>query len=95
MDESKPLSDFFLAIEKDFRINTTHIAIFVALVQFRKNCGVINPIKPYSFEIQKIVKIASPKTYYKCIRELHEYGYLTYVPTKNKQKRSTIYFHFK
>ncbi|MFG4001381.1 hypothetical protein [Flavobacterium aquidurense] len=95
MDDLKALSDFFLAIEKDFRISSTHVAIFAALIQFRKNNGVINPIEAYSFEIQKIAKIASPKTYYKCIRELHEYGYLTYVPTKNKQKRSTIYFHFK
>ncbi len=95
MDYSKPLSDFFLAIERDFRINTTHIAIFATLIQFRKNSGSINPIQVYSFEIQKIAKISSPKTYYKCIGELHAYGYLTYVPTKNKQKRSTIYFHFK
>ncbi|KAF2082072.1 hypothetical protein NYQ10_10110 [Flavobacterium johnsoniae] len=95
MDYSKPLSDFFLAIERDFRINTTHIAIFATLIQFRKNSGSINPIQVYSFEIQKIAKIASPKTYYKCIGELHAYGYLTYMPTKNKQKRSKIYFHFK
>lgn len=95
MDDLNALSDFFLAIEKDFRISSTHVAIFAALIQFRKNNGIINPIEAYSFEIQKIAKIASSKTYYKCIGELHTYGYLTYVPTKNKQKRSTIYFHFK
>lgn len=95
MDDLKTLLDFFIAIEKDFRISTTHIAIFATLIQFQKNSGSINPIQAYSFEIQKIAKIASPKTYYKCIGELHAYGYLTYVPTKNKQKRSMIYFHFK
>jgi len=95
MDDLKVLSDFLLAIEKDFRISSTHIAIFATLIQFRKNSGSINHIQAYSFEIQKIAKIASSKTYYKCIGELHEYSYLTYVPTKNKQKRSTIYFHFK
>lgn len=94
MDDLKALSDFFQAIEKDFRISTTHIAVFAALIQFRKNNGVINPIEAYSFEIQKIAKITSPRTYYKCMIELHDYGYITYKPTKNRKKRSIIYFHF-
>lgn len=92
MDNLKPLSAFFLAIEKDFRISTTHIAIYAALLLFRIDKGFINPIQAYSIEIQKIAKIMSPKTYHKCMRELHEYGYLFYVPTKNKNRRSSIYF---
>lgn len=93
MDDLKPLSSFFHAIEKDFRISTTHIAIYAALIQFRIDKGFINPIEAYSIEIQKIAKIASPKTYHKCIRELDEYGYVIYLPTKNKNKRSSVYFH--
>lgn len=93
MDDLKALSDFFLAIEKDFRISSRHVAIFAALIQFRKNNGIINPIEAYSFEIQKIAKIASPKTYYKCMIELNAYGYIIYMPSKNRIKRSTIFFH--
>lgn len=93
MDNLKPLSAFFQAIEKDFRISTTHIAIYAALLQFRMDKGFINPLQAYSIEIQKIAKIASPKTYHKCIRELDAYGYVIYVPTKNKNKRSKVYFH--
>lgn len=92
MENLKLLSGFFQAIDNDFRISTTHIAIFAALLQFRANRGFINPIQAYSIEIQKIAKIMSPKTYHKCMRELHEYGYLFYVPTKNKNRRSSIYF---
>lgn len=91
MESLKLLSTFFESIEKDFRIGSTHIAIFSALVQFWIQKGMVNPIQAYSFEIQKIAKIMSPKTYHKCMRELHEYGYLFYVPTKNKNKRSSIY----
>lgn len=93
MDDLKPLSAFFQAIEKDFRISTTHIAIYAALIQFRIDKGFINPIQAYSIEIQNIAKIASPKTYHRCIRELDEYGYVIYLPTKNKNKRSSVYFH--
>jgi hypothetical protein len=93
MDNLKLLSAFFLAIEKDFRISTTHIAIFAALLQFRIDKGFINPMQAYSIEIQRIAKIASPKTYHKCMHELDAYGYIVYLPTKNKNKRSRIYFH--
>jgi hypothetical protein len=93
MDDLKPLSAFFLAIEKDFRISTTHIAIYVALLQFRIDKGFINPVQAYSSEITDLAKISSPKTYHKCIRELDAYGYIIYVPTRNKNKRSKIYFH--
>jgi len=93
MDNLKPLSAFFIAIEKDFRISTTHIAIYAALLQFRIDKGFINPVQAYSIEIQTIAKIASPKTYHKCIRELDAYGYVIYLPTKNKNKKSLIYFH--
>lgn len=92
MENLKPLSAFFLAIEKDFRISTTHIAIYAALLQFRIDKGLINPVLAYSIEIQKIAKIASPKTYQKCMRELNTYGYVIYQPTKNKNKRSKIFF---
>ncbi|WP_281631547.1 hypothetical protein [Flavobacterium luteolum] len=92
MDNLKPLSAFFLAIEKDFRIGTAHIAIYAALLQFRNDKGFTNPVLAYSIEIQQIAKISSPKTYQKCMRELDEYGYLVYVPTRNKNRRSSIYF---
>lgn len=93
MENLKLLSGFFQAIENDFRISTTHIAIFAALLQFRASRNFINPIQAYSIEIQSIAKVVSPKTYHKCMRELDNYGYIIYVPTKNKNKRSSVFFH--
>ncbi|MEP6803947.1 MAG: hypothetical protein ABI892_05465 [Flavobacterium sp.] len=93
MERLKLLSVFFESIENDFRIGSTHIAVFAALVEFWAQKEMINPIQAYSIEIQKIAKIFSPKTYHKCMRDLDNYGYLIYVPTKNKNKRSSIYFH--
>lgn len=93
MDNLKPLSDFFLAIEKDFRISTTHIAIYAALLQYRMGKGFINPIQVYRHEITPLAKISSAYTYHKCIKELSSYGYIKYEPSFKKTQGSMIYFH--
>lgn len=92
MDNLKPLSDFFLAIEKDFRISSTHIAIYAALLQCRKGKGFINPIQVFSREVIPIAKISYPYTYHKCVRQLSDYGYIKYEPSFRKTKGSKIYF---
>jgi hypothetical protein len=92
MEILKPLSDFFKAIENDYRISITHIGIYVALLQFRVGKGFINPIQAYRCDIMGIAKISSPKTYYKCMRELNEYGYIKYEPTRKRNQGSKIYF---
>ena len=92
METLKPLSDFFIAIENDYRISITHIGIYAALLQFRVNKGFVNPIHAYRYEIMKIAKISGPVTYHKCIRELSEYGYINYIAKRNKKQPSIIYF---
>ena len=94
METLKPLSDFFRAIEKDYRISITHIGIYAALLQFRVDSGFINPIQAYRYEIMKIAKITGPVTYHKCMRELNEYGYISYMPKRNRNQRSVIYFPY-
>ena len=92
MENIKPLSDFFSAIEKDFRISSTHIAIYAAALQFRALRGFVNPIEVFRAELSPIAKISSKYTYHKCLRELHEYGYLRYEPSFKKTRGSRIYF---
>jgi len=92
METLQPLSDFFKAIEKDYRISITHIGIYAALLQFRANHGFTNPIEAYRYEIMKIAKISGPVTYHKCIRELSDYGYITYLPKRNRKQKSIIFF---
>lgn len=77
---------------KDQRISITHIGIFAALLQFRANQGNVNPIKAYRHEIMKTAKITGPVTYHRCIKDLNEYGYINYIPKKNRNQKSVIYF---
>lgn len=92
MKTLQPLSNFFKAIEKDYRISISHIGIYAALLQFRADNGFTNPIEAYRYEIMKIAKISGPVTYHKCMRELNEYGYINYQPKRNRNQRSIIYF---
>lgn len=92
MNYIKPLSDFFTAIENDYRISPMHIAVYAALLQYRSGKGFINPIVVFSSEIIVIAKISSANTYHKCVQELHQYGYLVYKPSFKKTCGSKVYF---
>ena len=92
METLKPLSDFFSAIEKDCRVGITHIAIYSALLQYRQEQGPANPVTAFSYDIMRIAKVSAAATYYKCIKELDEYGYIKYVPSFKRNRGSRIYF---
>ena len=94
MEILSPLSHFFSAIENDYRISITHIGIYAALLQFRMDKGFVNPIEAFSYEIMPIAKISGSNTYHKCIRQLHEYGYIKYEPSFKNNQRSKIFFFF-
>lgn len=92
MEALAPLSIFFSAIEKDRRISASHITVYMALLRFRMDKGLSNPIEVYSFEIMCLAKINTIKTYLKYIGELSQYGYIKYEPSLRKNQPSRIYF---
>lgn len=92
MDALQPLSDFFLAIERDPRISITHIGVYAALLQYWKQHQYENPMQVFSYEIMRIAKISASATYHKCIRDLNEYGYIRYEPSFKRNQGSKIYF---
>lgn len=93
MDTQEPLSNFFTAIKNDYRISSTHIGVFAALLHYRMEKDFINPIQAYSTDIMKIAKISAAKTYRKCMQDMNEYGYLRYEPSFKKNQASKIYFN--
>lgn len=94
MSALKPLSDFFDAIEKDARINSTHIGIYAALLQCWNRQGFPDRLEVFSYELIGLAKLSSRDTYFKYIRELSEYGYIRYERSFNRNVRSRIYFLF-
>ncbi len=92
MNFSKPLSDFFSAIETDPRISITHIGIYAALLQYWSKHRFENPVHVFSYDIMRIAKISASTTFHKVIRELSEYGYIEYEPSFKRNKGSKVYF---
>jgi hypothetical protein len=86
----KPIAGFFDAIQKDGRICITHIGIYASLVAYWQAHGFENPVRAYAWEIMAVAKISANTTYHKCIRDLHDFGYILYEPSFKRNERSKI-----
>lgn len=95
MNYIKHLTGFFEKVVTDKTLNPTHISLYIALFQFW-NCNRFkNPISISRDELMRISKISSKATYHKCLRNLHELGYINYQPSFNPFKGShVIMFNF-
>jgi len=84
------LSAVMSKFAEDDRLNTAHVSLYVALFQFWNLNRFENPISLNRSEVMRVSKIGSKTTYHRCINELHDWGYLEYIPSRNPMKGSTI-----
>ena len=90
MELFPPLTMFFEAIETDVRVGTTHISLYMALLQQWNLNGGKNPVSINRVPIMRAAKINARYTYYKCINDLHDYGYISYLPSSNPLCKSFV-----
>ena len=82
------LGEFYEAIADDLRIGTSHICLYLALVnEGNSETGEFFPVD--RAKLMKNAKI-SRKTYHKCMQELREYGYIKYEPANSPFSRSRV-----
>jgi hypothetical protein len=93
MEIFPPLSGFYQAIADDARISSTHISIYMALLQQWNITGGNNPVKIERNIIMKAAKINARRTYNKCINELQEFGYILYEPALNGSISSRVFLN--
>jgi len=79
MDAGEMLSAFYKKSCADNRISPTHISLYFALVHELGNGKFSLPVKCNS--LMDKAKISSRVTYNRCMRELHLYGYIEYMPS--------------
>jgi hypothetical protein len=91
MKNTEPLAQFFRGIREDPRISITHIGVYAALTEYWRLHHCRNPVQAFSHEIMQLAKITASRTYHKCIRDLHRYGYLRYEPSYNRNRGSRVY----
>ena len=90
MENQGLLDRFFVAIRRDPCISTTHISIYLALAFYARNQPPQAPIHVFSQQIIDICKLSSRSTYYRCIRDLAEFGYLHYTPVFSPHRPSVV-----
>lgn len=91
MLEREQFSDFFAAIADDPRINTTHVSLYMALLQLWKEHDFRSPFQAFSHEVMQRAKILSSATYYKSIKDLSDFGYIKYLASYKKNQGSKVY----
>ncbi|MFD3003149.1 hypothetical protein ACFS7Z_22490 [Pontibacter toksunensis] len=85
------LSGFFHRVSRDYRLNPTHVSLYMALFLQWNLCRFRNPLSVSRAELMEISRISSRVTYHRCIKELHAWGYLHYDPSYNHFRGSLVY----
>jgi hypothetical protein len=91
MNYIKHLTGFFDRVMKDERLNPTHISLYVSLFQFWNVQRFNNPISISRNEVMQVSKICAKATYHKCMKDLHNFGYLRYEPSFNPFRGSLVH----
>ena len=82
---------FFRHTKRDIRLNANHISLYLALFQYWNLNRFQNPFPITRDEVMSISGIGSKNTYHKCLKELHQYGYIYYQASLSKFKKSSIH----
>jgi len=85
------VSYFFELVNIDIRLNSHHICIYIVLLHFWNKNRFVSPLMISKEDMLHYTKFGSTHTYYRCIKELHTWGYITYVAGKNAIQKSQIY----
>lgn len=90
MNYIRHLSAFYVISSVDDRLNAMHISLYHALFQFWNMNRFRNPISMNRPQVLSYCKIGSNHTFYKCLNELHRWGYIDYQPSHSPSKRSYV-----
>jgi len=89
-DENLAVSRFMDAIQADARITPYHVSLFAAIVHYKQTHGCASRIFAFSYDLMPLAKISSVATYHKCVRDLHDFGYIDYEASFNRFTGSKI-----
>lgn len=90
MKQSNKIIDFFGNVIKDHRMVPSHISLYVSLFQLWSMHQYQNPFRVSRKEVMKLGKVKSFATYHKCIKELHQAGFIIYSPSYHPYEGSLI-----
>lgn len=90
MNYIKQLTSAMILFAEDDRLNPSHVSLYLALFQMWNINRFRNPVSINRYEVMRVSKIGSRVTYHKCIKDLHNWNYLVYLPSHNPLKGSLV-----
>ncbi len=78
-------------MQNDHRLGPSHISLFIAILKFAETEKVKNPLSVNRKELMPMAKILARETFDKNMRDLHNYGYIRYVPSYSSYLGSLVY----
>jgi len=85
------MSLFYELVVADNRLTAFHVSMYLGLFQLWNKNRFSNPIEITRKELLILSRIGSTHTYYKTLKDLHNWGYIKYVPSKSPLKNSYIH----
>ncbi len=90
MNYIKHQTGLFERFAEDERISPFHISLYFALFQSWNRNRFRNPFPVSREELMFLAHIGSVNTYTRCIKELHQWGYIEYFPSFNPNTGSKV-----
>jgi len=76
MNYIRHLNAFFTVIRNDKRLTSAHVSLYMAMFQYWNFNRFQNPFTIRREVMLSLSKIGSKNTYHKCLKELHQAGYI-------------------
>lgn len=92
LPEISSFTSFMVQARSDGRIGPLHISLYMAIWYYHAAEDFRDPVKVSARELMPLAKIGSRTLYHRCIRELHEYGYIRYRPSCDPCDPSEVRF---
>lgn len=89
MEFQQVILKFLMLVQDDPRISPAHISIFLAILSVAIRKGGHPEVIVYKKLLTRQAKI-SGRTYQRCMKDLHQYGYIQYTPSYNPSEGSLV-----
>ena len=91
MEGFAEITGFMERAERDARLGPMHISLYLAIMYSWIRQGREEFVKVTGRELMPLAKIGGLTPMYKCLRELHDYGYIEYWPSHSQFEKSRVY----
>ena len=91
MKAVREITDFMERAGEDSRLGPMHISLYVAILFCWLQQGGAGFVRVSGRELMPLSKIGGPTPMYKCLRELHAFGYIVYQPSMSPKGKTRVY----